>query len=557
VGENELVATAAQVRVFINYRHEDTKAEALLLYERLEARFGTDNVFLDLKSLPAGVKWEEEIRASSTGGVLLALMGDRWLSSMEARQQARVVDGTQDYVRLEIEQALKHRSRVIPVLIGNAVPPPMDALPPSLQLLMRLQMQHVDLEHIDADATTLADRIEVIARDSTPGDTASATAAPDAPSTPPDPEPPPAGPTPAASQVARPDTGPATATDEPPPAAAESTGRPTSTPNPVAPRPDSAHVAEILQSMVDEGRLVPVLGPRMESHRRAESLIDAAGSLPGAAELAAGLAKRFKIDPGDLDLAHVAQYVQVTRGWPDLYETLEEMLTADREPSAVHRFFAKFPEMARKLGHEDRYQMIVTTNFDTALEQAFDAEGEWYDLAVYMATGDDKGHFVHFPYDGDPEPVSQPNQYGALPIDDRQKLTRTLIVKIHGAVDGHRGEYGWNENYVVTEDHYIDYLSIKPITAVVPTQILAKLTRSHCLFLGYTMRDWNLRVFLKRIWGGERLGAKSWAVEPDPDMFERELWSGLNVDLYAGSLRDYATRLTDELNARSPAGTSV
>ena len=83
-----------------------------------------------------------------------------------------------------------------------------------------------------------------------------------------------------------------------------------------------------------------------------------------------------------------------------------------------------------------------------------------------MATGDDKGHFVHFPYHGDPEPISQPNQYGALPIDDRQKLTRTLIVKIHGAVDGNRGDYEWNENYVVTEDHYIDYPSIKPITAV-------------------------------------------------------------------------------------------
>ncbi len=531
MGESEVAATTAQVRVFINYRHEDTKAEALLLYERLAARFGTDNVFLDLKSLPAGVKWEEEIKASSTGGVLLALMGDRWLSSIEARQQARVVDGTQDYVRLEIEQALKRRSRVIPVLIGDAAPPPMDTLPPSLQLLMHLQMQHVDLEHIDADATTLADRIEVIARESTPGDTAAATATPE--------------------------TAPATPTDEPPPAAAESSGRATSTPNPIAPRPDSAHLREILQSMVDEGRLVPVLGPRMESHRRAESLIAAAGSLPGAAELAAGLAQRFNIDPGDLDLAHVAQYVQVTRGWPDLYETLEEMLNADREPSAVHGFFARFPEMARKLGHEDRYQMIVTTNFDTALEQAFEAEGEWYDLAVYMANGDDKGHFVHFPYDGDPVPISQPNQYGALPIDDRQKLTRTLIVKIHGAVDGNRGDYEWNENYVVTEDHYIDYLSIKPITAVVPTQILAKLRRSHCLFLGYTMRDWNLRVFLKRIWGGERLGAKSWAVEPDPDMFERELWSGLNVDLYAGGLADYATRLTGELNARLPAGTSA
>jgi hypothetical protein len=308
--------------------------------------------------------------------------------------------------------------------------------------------------------------------------------------------------------------------------------------------------------MVEEGNLVPVLGPRMASHRSPESLIDDARSLPGAAELAAGLAQRFNIDPGDLDLAHVAQYVYVTRGRPDLYKTLKQMLTADCDPGAVYRSLATFPQMARRLGHEDRYQMIVTTNFDTALERAFDTEDEEYDLAVYMATGDDKGHFVHFPYDGDPVPISQPNRYGGLPIDDYGELTRTVIVKIHGAVDGNRGDYRWKENYVITEDHYIDYLSVRPITDVVPTQILDKLTDSHCLFLGYTMRDWNLRVFLKRIWGGEPLDANSWAVEPDPDMLERESWSRLNVDLYGGDLRDYAERLTRELQAFTPAGSS-
>ena len=37
-------------------------------------------------------------------------------------------------------------------------------------------------------------------------------------------------------------------------------------------------------------------------------------------------------------------------------------------------------------------------------------------------------------------------------------------------------------------------------------QILDKLQDSHCLFLGYTVRDWNLRVFLKRIWEGTPRG---------------------------------------------------
>ena len=137
-------------------------------------------------------------------------------------------------------------------------------------------------------------------------------------------------------------------------------------------------------------------------------------------------------------------------------------------------------------------------------------------------------------YDGDPVPISQPNQYGALPIDDRQKLTRTLIVKIHGAVDGNRGDDQWNENYVVTEDHYIDYLSIKPITSSsTHPKILAKSDGATVCSSGTRCVIGTSGCFSSGS-GGERLGAKSWAVEPDPDMFERELWSGLNVDLYAG-----------------------
>ena len=34
--------------------------------------------------------------------------------------------------------------------------------------------------------------------------------------------------------------------------------------------------------------------------------------------------------------------------------------------------------------------MIVTTNYDSALEQAFDDGGEQYDLAVFLAAGTDE-----------------------------------------------------------------------------------------------------------------------------------------------------------------------
>jgi SIR2-like domain/TIR domain len=524
--ESDSGSTPADVRVFINYRHDDTRAEARLLYDRLAARFGADNVFLDTKSLQPGMKWLEEIKTKATGGVFLSLIGNQWLSSLKTRLHAGSVDPTEDYVRFEIEYALKRRSgvTVVPVLIDAAVPPLSDALPKSLQALTTIEMERVQLERIDEDAARLGDRIEKIASERPPEEVPS-----------PDPEP---------------------ASGDSPPSGGTEERRRSSTANAIAERPDSAHFRQILRHMVDEGNLVPVLGLRMgEARRGAQSLIEAAGLLD-AEELAAALAQRFNLQPREFDLAQVAQYVYVTRGRPDLFKTLKQVLTTDCQPGAVHHLLAHFPHVLRSLGLEDRHQLIVTTNFDTALEQAFDAEDEEYDLAVYMASGADAGHFVHFPYDGNPVPIPEPNRYAGFPMGDYGELERTVIVKIHGAVDGNRGDYRWKENYVITEDHYIDYLSVKPIGEVVPVQILDKLRDSHCLFLGYTTTDWNLRVFLKRIWNGEPLATKSWAVERDPDMLEREFWAHFLVDLYSADIREYAARLTQELDTRAAAAPS-
>jgi len=41
---------------------------------------------------------------------------------------------------------------------------------------------------------------------------------------------------------------------------------------------------------------------------------------------------------------------------------------------------------------------------------------------------------------------------------------------------------------------------------VIPSQILNKLTASHCLFLGYAMHDWSLRVFFEARLAGRPAG---------------------------------------------------
>ena len=513
-GKARMPLPLPRLRVFINYRHEDTWGEALLLRDRLADRFGGENVFLDAHDVQPGMNWLEAIKSHRAScDVLLSLIGPRWMSFVKMREQAAVAQPAEDYVRFEIEYALRRDSGiyVIPVLVGDAVLFTGETLPRSLQALAKIEVEQVRRMRFEEDLAHLIARLETIARER--------------------------------SEL----------TPEPTEARRAEARHPTPVPGGamgIVPPPDDAHYELVLHHMVDEGNLVMFLGPRLaEGHADPQ---EGSGSLPGTKEIAADLADRFGIRSARLDLPGVAQHVYVTKGRPDLYNAVRQILMVGCNPGPVHRFLARMPQTLEELGLEKRYQLIISTNFDMALEQAFEEEQEPYDLAVYMASGQDKGKFVHFPYQAGAESIGTPNSYGKFPIRDYGELERTVIMKIHGAVDGNVGDYRWKENYVITEDHYIDYLSRSQIESLVPVQVLDKLRDSHCLFLGYTVRDWNLRVFLKRIWRGEPLGAKSWAVEPDPDILEKELWAQSYVDLYAADLAFYTDELQERLAGRAP-----
>ena len=77
------------------------------------------------------------------------------------------------------------------------------------------------------------------------------------------------------------------------------------------------------------------------------------------------------------------------------------------------------------------------------------------------------------------------------------------------------------------------------MAAAVPVGLAAKLRRSHFLFLGYTMADWNLRVVLNRLWSDHPLSYRSWAVQPDAKPLEREFWKRRDVDVQELPLERY------------------
>jgi len=487
----------SSVGVFINYRREDTAGIALALHDRVAGRFGAENVFLDVRNLTPGVNWLEEIRSRGTScRVFISLIGARWMASLRERQPSSRTDQVVDEARREIEMALNRGSEVevIPVLVDDTAIPSPDSLPRSLRGLATRQAERLRVTHFDQDVDRLIQTIEDIRR------------RPEASA--PEPASPGSGQT---DEMLAPHPFPGTGSDA------------------RIAAPDGHHYLEVMAYMADGGTVVPVLGPN-------------------AGKLSAGLSGLLRPTAEHLDLAEAAQYVYVVAGRPDLYRSLRQMLSDEREPSITHRFLARFPAMLERFGLPRRYQLIVTTNYDTELERAFEIENEPYDLAVYMSTGPDKGRFVHFPYERGPEAIKVPNDYSGLPIDvETYELERTLIVKIHGAIDGAMGGYRWSENYVITEDHYIDYLSASRVETLVPTQILTKLRDSHCLFVGYTIRDWSLRVFLKRIWEGQPLAAKSWAIQRNPGVVDRESWSQFHVELFAAPLEDYITTLEQHM----------
>ena len=121
-----------------------------------------------------------------------------------------------------------------------------------------------------------------------------------------------------------------------------------------------------------------------------------------------------------------------------------------------------------------------------------------------------------------------------------------MILKLHGAVDRADPK---GDSYVITEDNYIDYLMRGDIGGQLPVTVRERMADSHFLFLGYSMRDWNLRVILSRIWGEQELDLKSWAVQREPDdpavkTIEETLWGARgDVDLVYGELQEYVAGL--------------
>lgn len=319
----------------------------------------------------------------------------------------------------------------------------------------------------------------------------------------------------------------------------------------MANQPDAAHFEMVANRLLDGG-VVPFLGAGVNLCGRPETAHWERGRyLPSGSELASHLATGIglRYPYGDSsDLLRVSQYVDVSLGNGPLYEALHAVFDADYSPTPVHRTLAAVPALirARAAGAHCFYPLYITTNYDDALENAFRDAGEEFDLLTYIADGPSSGKFRHTRPDGTSEVILVPNSYTGLTCDERP-----VIAKIHGAVDRHAEQ---DDSFVITENHYIEYLSRSDTAQLIPVNILARMHRCNFLFLGYSLSDWNLRVILHRLWGDRGLKYNSWAVQPQPERIEEKAWARRNVELLDMRLEEYTTELDSWLTrALQPA----
>jgi hypothetical protein len=282
--------------------------------------------------------------------------------------------------------------------------------------------------------------------------------------------------------------------------------------------------------------------------------------LPSGGELAEYLAQQFRYPTApictqvvcevrgaiqsDLDLSKVAQYGATIRGPGALYEELRYIFTRDYPVTAAHLFLASLAFRApRALKPEDSYPLIVTTNYDKLLEKALGRTE--FDLIYYDASSGMRGQFRHQKPSGETVLIERElaNDYDYPFLE-----SRPAILKMHGEI---HGSDDLEQSVVITEDDYIDYLASEALDKFLPPRLLGKLRRNHLLFLGYSLRDWNLRVFLRRVKRSRANDFTCWAVVLHSTESERQYWrETARVEIKELEVLAYLRGLRDELVSR-------
>lgn len=250
------------------------------------------------------------------------------------------------------------------------------------------------------------------------------------------------------------------------------------------------------------------------------------------------------------NLALIASWIEFVGGDRSrLGEILRRLLTDRAAPlpsNDLHNLLARVAKA--------QPMAIITTNYDDLMEMSLRTHGVPFDLCVVvieqkMDKSTPPGVITFRGAEEDRlRPVTAEETLLDIVIakDDRRgsRLNRTVVFKLHGHIDRDRIE---DDTFVITEDDYITFLGrMGQHGSLIPADLANLMCSRRMLFLGYGLRDWNLRVLFDRIRSGVNRDT-SIAIAKGIASGERELWQRRNVNVYDADLGAFVQALEGKL----------
>jgi hypothetical protein len=278
-----------------------------------------------------------------------------------------------------------------------------------------------------------------------------------------------------------------------------------------------------------KGEMVPFLG----AGAARAGLADGEAPPDGRA-LARALLELQSIDglSAEDDLARVAQAVEYRLDRKGLIAAVHQAVCQKSfGTSAVSTLLASLPQP------EESALLMVTTNYDTQVEAAFEAAERPLCVLTHTLTALADG-----PSQLDvrrPDGTSRRIHVLDFTLDAYElgiPRETAFLYKIHG--DLCRTSADEPDNVILTEEDYIRFLGAMGsgmMQFLPPNAINAFLKKRRFLFLGYSLRDWNLRVILGALQQRRTLSDDSalhhYSIQRSASPIDKKLWDKKNVEV--------------------------
>ena len=138
------------MNIFINYRRNDTKIFATIIYEKILKHINNSNVFLDIDTIEPGENFINSIiKTIDKCQLMLSLIGPNWIKQDE--KYGTNIKNPHDFVQLEIHEALKRNIKIIPILINDASMPKESDLPCELHSILKFSALSINEATLETD----------------------------------------------------------------------------------------------------------------------------------------------------------------------------------------------------------------------------------------------------------------------------------------------------------------------------------------------------------------------------------------------------------------------